>query len=94
MLFRKQKQDNLTVIKSKKPILKQGLERFIAYYFKKIFTILAISMITFVNYYCIVIAILSAILWFLPNTETSTISKHFSNNLNKLETLEKLAGQT
>ncbi|WP_424527556.1 hypothetical protein [Spiroplasma endosymbiont of Glossina fuscipes fuscipes] len=36
MLLRKRKQDNLTVIKSKKPILKQGLEQFIAYYFKKI----------------------------------------------------------
>lgn len=92
MLFQKRKKDNLTVIKSKKPILKQGIERFVAYYFKKIFTILAIAMIPFLIIGCVVIAILSAILWFLPNTATSTnIQSFFSHSLN-VETLETTGG--
>ncbi|QIA69923.1 Mbov_0396 family ICE element transmembrane protein [Spiroplasma citri] len=92
MLLRKRKQDNLTVIKSKKPILKQGLEQFVAYYFKKIFTIFAIAMIPLLIIGCIVIAILSAILWFLPNTEPATnIQSFFSSTLN-VEAVETIGG--
>ncbi|WP_375315665.1 Mbov_0396 family ICE element transmembrane protein [Spiroplasma endosymbiont of Tipula paludosa] len=92
MLFWKRKQDNLAVVKSKKPILKQGLERFVAFYFKKIFTIMAIVMIPLLIIACIVIAILLAILWFLPNTGTSNnIQTFFSNTLN-VETMQATGG--
>ncbi|WP_215825436.1 hypothetical protein [Spiroplasma endosymbiont of 'Nebria riversi'] len=88
MLLQKQKQDNLSIIKSKKPILKQSLERFVAFYFKKILTVLAIAMAPLLIIVCIIIAILLAILWFLPNTETSNnIQTFFSNTLN-VETVQ------